>query len=80
MLEEVAAEVYPGVGICPYTMTGGTDARFYSAVSKNSLRFAPLYIDTQQYGSIHTLNENICSGALPMGVDFYKAIIHKTQF
>lgn len=79
LIEEVAAEVYPGVGICPYTMTGGTDARFYSAVSKNSLRFAPLYIDDQQYASIHGLNENIYQGALPGGVDFYKAVIKKSS-
>ena len=79
MLEEVAAEVYPGVGICPYTMTGGTDAKYYSEVSKNSLRFAPLYIDDQQYASIHGLNENIYQGTLPMGVDFYKTIIKKSK-
>lgn len=79
LLEEVAAEIYPGIGICPYTMTGGTDARFYSDVSKNSLRFAPLYIDDQQYASIHGLNENIYQGALPAGVDFYKRIIQKSS-
>ena len=79
LLEEVAAEVYPGVGICPYTMTGGTDAKYYSEVSKNSLRFAPLYIDDQQYASIHGLNESIYQGALPMGVDFYKGVIKKSS-
>ncbi len=77
-LEEVAAEVYPGVGICPYVMTGGTDAKFYKEVSENCLRFAPLYIDAQQYASIHGLNENIYQGALPHGVDFYKKMIQKS--
>ena len=48
-------------------MTGGTDA--------NCIRFAPLYINKQQYESIHGVNENIYIGALPMGVDFYKKII-----
>lgn len=79
MIEEVAAEVYPGVGICPYTMTGGTDAKYYTEVSKNSLRFAPLYIDAQQYASIHGLNESIYQGALPGGVDFYKGIIRRSS-
>jgi len=78
MVEEVAAEVYPGVGICPYVMTGGTDAKFYREISDNCLRFAPLYIDAQQYASIHGLNENIYQGALPMGVDFYKSMIKKS--
>ena len=78
MVEEVAAEVYPGVGICPYVMTGGTDAKYYRDLSDNCLRFAPLYIDGQQYGSIHGLNENIYQGALPMGVDFYKMMIRRS--
>ena len=77
-LEEVAAEVYPGVGICPYVMTGGTDAKYYKDVSDYCLRFAPLFIDSQQYASIHGLNENIYQGALPYGVDFYKKMIQKS--
>ena len=78
LVEEVAGEVYPGITICPYVMTGGTDARFYSQVSENCIRFAPLYIDPQQYASIHGLNENIFQGTLPMGVDFYKSVIRKS--
>lgn len=78
MLEDVAAEVYPGIGICPYVMTGGTDSKYYTEVSDNCLRFAPLYINGQQYASIHGLNENINQGALPMGVDFYKQMIQRS--
>ena len=77
-VEEVAAEVYPGIGICPYVMTGGTDAKYYKEVSDHCLRFAPLYINDQQYASIHGLNENISQGALPLGVDFYKKMIEKS--
>ncbi len=79
LVEKVAAEVYPGVQICPYVMTGGTDAKFYQAISDNCLRFAPIYIDSQQYASIHGLNENIYSGALPMAVDFYKSMILRSR-
>lgn len=78
LVEAVSAEVYPGVGICPYVMTGGTDAKFYRDLSDNCLRFAPLYINGQQYGSIHGLNENICQGALAKGVDFYKMMIQRS--
>lgn len=77
-VEETIKEIYPGIGVCPYVMTGGTDAKFYSEVCENGIRFAPLYIDNQQYESIHGLNENIFQGALPMGVDFYKTIIKKS--
>lgn len=78
LVEEIAGEIYPGVGIAPYVMTGGTDAKFYSDVSDHCIRFAPLYIDGQQYASIHGLNENIFRGALPAGVDFYKKVIERS--
>ena len=78
-VEEAINEIYPGVGVSPYAMTGGTDAKFYTEICDNCIRFAPLYIDKQQYGSIHGLNENISIGALPGGVDFYKAIIRKNN-
>lgn len=45
LIEEVAAEVYPGIGISPYVMTGGTDAKYYKEVCENCIRFAPMYID-----------------------------------
>ena len=77
LIEDIAAEIYPGVGICPYTMTGGTDAKFYKEICQNAMRFAPIYIDAQQYSSIHGINENIYQGALTKAVDFYKAVIKK---
>lgn len=75
MIEDVAKKVYPGIGISPYVMTGGTDSKYYVGLSENCLRFAPLYINAQQYASIHGLDENISQGALPAAVDFYKEVI-----
>ena len=77
LIEEITAKVYPGVQVSPYVMTGGTDAKFYKDLCPNCIRFAPLYIDQQQYGSVHGLNENIFQSALPYGVDFYKGVIGK---
>ena len=79
LIEEVAADVYPGVGIAPYCMTGGTDAKYYTKICDNCIRFAPIYINGQQYGSIHGLNENVNQGALPKAVDFYKTVIKKAH-
>ena len=78
LVEETINEIYPGIGVSPYIMTGGTDAKSYTPVCENAIRFAPLYIDPQQYASIHAIDENIYQGALPMGVDFYKAVIRKS--
>ena len=61
-------------------MTGGTDAKYYTKVCDNCIRFAPLYITKQQHESVHGLNENINQGTLPMGVDFYKTVVKKVNF
>ena len=79
LIEEVTAQVYPGVRVTPYVMTGGTDAKFYKDICPNCIRFAPLFIDDQQYGSVHALNENIFRGTLPYGVDFYQQVIRKME-
>ncbi len=78
LLEKVAAQIYPGYGVVPYVMTGGTDAKYYGDVCDNALRFAPIEINAQQYASIHSTNENLNSAALVPAVDFYKAIL--TQY
>ena len=75
LLEEVAAQVYPGYGVVPYVMTGGTDAKFYNDVCDHCLRFAPIEINKQQYGSVHSYNENVDAAALVPAVDFYKEIL-----
>lgn len=64
-VEETIHEIYPGIGVSPYVMTGGTDAKYYKDICDNCIRFAPLYINKQQYESIHGLNENISIGRCP---------------
>ena len=59
-------------------MTGGTDAKYYTKICDNCIRFAPLYINMDQHKTVHALDENINQGVLPKGVDFYKAVIRKS--
>ncbi|MBE5798442.1 MAG: M20/M25/M40 family metallo-hydrolase [Clostridiales bacterium] len=75
LLEKVTAEIYPGYGVVPYVMTGGTDAKYYGDVCEHCLRFAPIEINNQQYGSIHSVNENLHAAALVPAVDFYKRVL-----
>ena len=75
LLERVTQEIYPGYGVVPYVMTGGTDAKYYGEICDHCLRFAPIEIDDQQYRSIHSVNENLHARALVPAVDFYKRIL-----
>lgn len=74
-VEKTIHDIFPGIGVVPYVMTGGTDAKYYKDVCDDCVRFAPLYITKQQHQSIHGLNENINIEVLPKAVDFYKAVI-----
>ena len=68
-------KAYPGVGIMPYVVTGGTDARFYDEVCDSCVRFAPVNLSSDQLGRMHAIDENINIDTLPQAVDFYKEII-----
>ena len=75
MTQKAIEEVFPGVGVLPYVVTGATDARFYGEVCDACVRFSPVNFGPEQMAGMHGLNENIESGCLPMAVDYYKAVI-----
>ena len=75
LVEKAIADVFPGVGVMPYVVTGGTDARFYGEVCDSCVRFSPVCYGPEQMAGMHGLNENIESGCLPGAVDYYKTVI-----
>lgn len=79
MVEDVIAEVFPGLPTCPYVMTGGTDARFYQEICDACIRFSPVVYGPDQMKGMHGLNENLDTYSLPGAVDFYKTIIRKND-
>lgn len=74
-VEKTLNKVFPDVLVSPYVMVGGTDSRFYAGVTKDIIRFAPIFMDDQQYASVHGTNENVFIDALPKAVEFYKEIV-----
>ena len=75
MAVKAAETIFPGIGIMPYVVTGGTDSRFYGEVCDNCIRFSPISWSPSQMKSMHAIDENIDQGTLPGGVDYYKEII-----
>jgi hypothetical protein len=70
---------FPGVGVMPYVVTGGTDARFYGEVCDSCVRFSPVNFGPEQMAGMHGLNENIEIGCLPGAVDYYKTVIRAQE-
>ena len=73
--QKVIGDIFPGVGVLPYVVTGGTDARFYDGVCDSCVRFSPVNYGPEQMAGMHGLNENIETGCLPAAVDYYKAMV-----
>lgn len=73
--QQALKECFPGVGVLPYVVTGGTDARFYDDICDHCVRFSPVNYGPEQLAGMHGLNENIEIGCLPGAVDYYKTII-----
>ena len=74
-VERAVRAVCPEAIPVPYIMTGATDARFMTRVSDNCLRFLPLRVSGEQHKRMHGVDETVDVAALPVAVDFYKAII-----
>ena len=79
LVEETIREVFPGLPIVPYVMTGGTDAKYYEEICPACVRFAPLIYGPEQMKGMHGLNETMETVSLPGAVDYYKALIRKNK-
>ena len=75
LTEEAVKAIFPGVGIMPYVVTGGTDSRFYDPVCDHCVRFSPINFTPDQNSRMHGIDENINQDVLVNAVDYYKYII-----
>ena len=78
-VERVIGNTFPGLPVCPYVMTGATDASFYQAICDNCIRFAPVVAGPEQMKGMHGLNETMGVDCLPGAVDFYKNLIRAQE-
>ncbi len=69
------AEIFPDVASAAYILPAGTDARHLSDICRCVIRFAPIKMNSQQFASVHSENENISLSAISDAVVFYKYYI-----
>lgn len=70
---------FPYAACAPFVLPAGTDARHFSDLSDAVIRFAPIDINNQQYGSVHNIDENIGTDAVVRAVEFYKYVLKEIQ-
>lgn len=66
---------FPDVIVAPFLLTAGTDARRFTDVADNILRFAPIDLSREQFATVHGANENIAVKNIGQCVLFYKDLI-----
>ncbi len=77
IVESVLHENFPDVAVAPFLLTAGTDARRFTDVADNILRFAPIDLNKAQFATIHAENEHIGIKNIGECVLFYKNFIKK---
>ena len=76
-VESLLHENFPDIAVVPFLLTAGTDARRFTDVADNILRFAPIDLSKAQFATIHNANENIGVKNIGECVAFYKDFILK---
>lgn len=74
-VEELLHKNFPDVAVAPFLLTAGTDARRFTDVADNILRFAPIDLNKAQFATIHNANEHIGIKNIGECVVFYKDFI-----
>lgn len=77
MVEELVQENFPDVVVAPFLLTAGTDARRFTDVAENILRFAPIDLSKEQFATVHNANEHIGLDSIGQCVMFYRDLIGK---
>ena len=64
-------KVFPDVGVAPFILNAGTDARHFRNVCKEVYRFGGFRIDDELFKSVHNANERLPVDVFLKSIDFY---------
>lgn len=78
-IKQCTEKSFPYAACAPFILPAGTDARHLCDLSDAVVRFAPIDIDNQQYGSVHNIDENIGIDAVAQAVDYYKELLRNYE-
>lgn len=78
-VEALLHKNFPDVAVAPFLLTAGTDARRFTDIADNILRFAPIDLNKAQFATIHNANEHIGIENIGQCVLFYKDFIRENE-
>ncbi|MEH7081808.1 M20/M25/M40 family metallo-hydrolase [Neobacillus drentensis] len=74
-IQQAARNVYGNAVIAPYLMFAGSDARQYDRISKNTYRFLPVQITSEDLNRMHGTNEHVSVDNYLNAIKFYTEVI-----
>jgi carboxypeptidase PM20D1 len=78
-IQQAARNVYTEAVIAPYLMFAGSDAKHYDSISKNTYRFLPVQITSEDLNRMHGTNEHVSNDNFIQAIKFYAEIIKESN-
>lgn len=78
-IQQAARNVYSESVIAPYLMFAGSDAKHYDVVSKNTYRFLPVQITSEDLNRMHGTNEHVSIENYLNAIKFYIEMIKQSD-
>jgi carboxypeptidase PM20D1 len=75
LMQKTLAQVYPEAVVAPFVFVGATDSKHYSALTKDTYRFAPLLMNPEDVPRFHGTNERVGIDNFAKSIDFYAQLI-----
>ena len=76
-VEDLLHQNFPDVAVAPFLLTAGTDARRFTGLADQILRFAPIDLNKKQFATIHGDDEHIGVQNIGECVVFYKDLVQR---
>jgi carboxypeptidase PM20D1 len=75
LMQRTLAQVYPEAVVAPFVFLAATDSKHYAPLTKDTYRFSPITMTSEDVGRLHSTNERIGVDIFARSIDFYCQLI-----
>ncbi|MBR3816528.1 MAG: M20/M25/M40 family metallo-hydrolase [Clostridia bacterium] len=75
LVKNTVKKVFPDVGVAPFILNAGTDARHFSPICKEIYRFGAFRLDDDLFGTVHGADERIPVKDYLKCIEFYYELV-----
>lgn len=72
-------QIYPDAIVAPTLMLGSSDSKYFSIVTRNIFKLAPIVVTSEDMARIHGLNERTKAEDFKKGIGFYYQLLQNSQ-